>query len=75
VSKELFIQAHYELMEEYLIAFPNTSFEEAFRDTSPIVYKRFYENWLKELQAERVHYASEGNKIIQRIEKEMKENE
>jgi len=68
MSKEMFIQAHYELMEEYLIAFPNTSFEEAFRDTSPLVYNRYYQNWLKELQ-------SEGNNIIQQIEKEMKENE
>ncbi len=62
MSKEMFIQAHYELMEEYLIAFPNTSFEEAFRDTNPLVYHRYYQNWLKELQ-------SEGNNIIQQIEK------
>jgi len=46
MSKEKFIEAHEELMEEYLEIHPNADFTEAYEETSDQVYIRYRDNWL-----------------------------
>jgi len=46
MSKEKFIEAHQELMEEYMEKYPHVTFEQAYERTSDQVYIRYRDNWL-----------------------------
>ena len=44
MSKELFMAAHEQLVEEYLEAHPDADWSEAYEKTSDAAYKRMTEN-------------------------------
>jgi hypothetical protein len=53
VSKELFMAAHEELVEEYLEAHPDADWSEAYEKTSDSAYNRMGDKYAHAIDAER----------------------
>lgn len=45
MSKELFIKAHEELIEEYMLDHPEADWSEAYERTGDLAYERMRDKW------------------------------
>ena len=60
MSKELYIAAHEELVEEYLEAHPDASWDEAYEKTADAAWNRMRDKWADMIDAAKDRAKSEG---------------
>ena len=61
MSKELFIEAHEELIEQYLLDHPDATWDEAYEKTADGAYDRMRDKFADMVDAAKMRAKDEGN--------------